>query len=61
MVQPTRNSEDQAEEDPDATILLRPEEPEKRTLPEVPGYDVTDHIGAGGMAHVWLAVDQNLK
>ena len=27
----------------------------------MPGYDVTDHIGAGGMAHVWLAVDQNLK
>ncbi|MCZ6711440.1 MAG: serine/threonine protein kinase [Gammaproteobacteria bacterium] len=62
MVQPPRSSEDQPADDPDATVVVRPEEGrEKRSMPEVPGYDVTDHIGAGGMAHVWLAVDQNLK
>jgi serine/threonine protein kinase len=57
MVQPTTSPEGQPEQDPDATIVVS----EKRGMPEVPGYDVTAHIGAGGMAHVWLAVDQNLK
>jgi len=57
MVQPTTNPERQESDDSDATIVVR----EKRFMPEVPGYDVTDHIGAGGMAHVWLALDRNLK
>ena len=57
MVQPTSSTEEQPEQDPDATIVVS----EKRGMPEVPGYDVSQHIGAGGMAHVWLAVDQNLK
>lgn len=58
MVQPTRKSEGQQQpEDPDATIVVS----ERSSMPQVPGYDVTSHIGAGGMAHVWLAVDQSLK
>jgi serine/threonine protein kinase len=57
MVQPKKSPEGQQPADPDATIVVS----ERRTMPVVPGYDVTQHIGAGGMAHVWLAIDQNLK
>ncbi len=59
MVKPTEQPEggSSPDVDPDATIVVQ----EKGSLPTIPGYELTRHIGAGGMAHVWLAIDDNLK
>jgi hypothetical protein len=56
-VQPVNEPANQATIDDDATIVVR----ETRPMPQVAGYNVTQHIGAGGMADVWLGIDQNLK
>ena len=62
MVQQVNQPDDKPVVDDDATIVVGESDVgETRPLPEVAGYDVTKHIGEGGMADVWLGIDKTLK